>query len=128
MKKIIMIGSKAYDWKDVENVMEFELCEKLHREIAPCTNEKFYRAYKEAYKKEYHDDFDQVVIDACKGYKLYELSDKELIALYQDSEESALCVCEELCERAGLLEAWEAADGESFESVVEEAIEKLERE
>lgn len=127
MKNFIMIGEKAYEWKQIESVMEFELCEKLHHEIAPCTSEKFYHAYKEAYKKAYYDAFDQAVIEACKGYNLYELSDKELIALYQGLEENDFCVCEELCERAGLLEAWKDADGESFERVLDEAIERLQK-
>lgn len=127
MKNFIMIGEKAYEWKDVENVMEFELCEKLHHEIAPCTHEKFYQAYKEAYKKAYHDDFDQVVIDACKGYKLFDLSDKELIDLYEGLEENSIYVCKELCERSDMLETWENADGENFESVLDAAIERLQK-
>lgn len=33
--------------------------------------------------------------------------------------------CRELCEDAGMLEEWEAADAEEFESVVYKAAEKL---
>ena len=49
---------------------------------------------------------------------------KEMIKT-QSGNEWELEACAELCEMAGMSEEWEAADGDTFESVVYAAAEKL---
>ena len=53
---------------------------------------------------------------------------EEIVAIasaLKNADEWDEALCKELCEEAGLSEAWENADGETFEKVVEEAAEKL---
>lgn len=57
------------------------------------------------------------------NYKNYENSAlliTESALDYHDPE-----LVEEICDRAGLLEEWNSADGETFESVIDRAIEIL---
>ncbi len=53
-----------------------------------------------------------------KGYE-------EIAKRMQEAQEWDADDCKELCEAAGLSEEWEAADGENFEAVVEQAAEIL---
>ena len=60
------------------------------------------------------------------NYKNYENSAlliTESALDYHDPE-----LVEEICHRAGLLEEWNSADGETFESVIDRAIEILKEE
>lgn len=50
---------------------------------------------------------------------------KELIERIKNSQEWNLEDLRELCKEAGLLEEWEAADGETFEKVAFKAAEIL---
>ena len=50
---------------------------------------------------------------------------KAIAKSIRESDEWNADLCKELCEEAGLSEAWENADGETFEKVVEEAADKL---
>ena len=53
------------------------------------------------------------------------LTDKELAAGIRNAAEWDSEMLTELCERADMLDEWNAADGESFERIVEAAAEKL---
>ena len=50
---------------------------------------------------------------------------QEIIKILRESGEWLPNLCQELCEIAGMSREWKAADGESFESVVYAATEKL---
>ena len=49
----------------------------------------------------------------------------EIAADIRNSAEWDNDLCAELCEAAGMTAEWEAADGDSFEAVVEAAADKL---
>lgn len=51
----------------------------------------------------------------------------ELIKAIENSSVWDYDMCAEACERAGLSDEWKAADGETFEAVVDKAIEILEK-
>jgi len=55
------------------------------------------------------------------------LTNHELIKKLKEAEDfdSVLALSAEVCERAGLLEEYAASDGESFESILDRAIEIL---
>ena len=57
-----------------------------------------------------------------KNYTTVELLIIDAGRDYHDSE-----LERELCDRAGLLEEYKAADGDTFESVIDRAVEKLEQ-
>lgn len=53
---------------------------------------------------------------------------EEIVAIasaLKNADEWDESLCKDLCEAADMLSEWEAADGESFEKVVEEAADKL---
>ena len=58
-----------------------------------------------------------------------DLSDDELCECIEDAPDWEICeiygLLDELADRAGLIDEWEAADSETFESVVDKAIELL---
>lgn len=41
----------------IEMLMDDELREKLHREIAPCSWNEFLDKYKEEHRKKFHEEF-----------------------------------------------------------------------
>lgn len=45
------------DYKAIEALMDDELREELHIELAPCTGEKFLAAYKKAHLEKYGEEF-----------------------------------------------------------------------
>lgn len=59
--------------------------------------------------------------------EIYNLSDQELLKLYEESEEYISEQCKEICKRVDMLEDWEQANDETFEDVIAEAVEKLEK-
>lgn len=59
--------------------------------------------------------------------ELYDLSDKELLTLYNACDEYIMEQCKEICKRVDKLEDWEQSDSETFEAVIAEAVEKLEK-
>lgn len=48
-----------------------------------------------------------------------------LIHEYEHSDEYNIELCEQICKAAGMEKEWEHADGESFEKVVENAVNYL---
>ena len=56
---------------------------------------------------------------------LCSLSDEELAEKIRSLPEWDVDLNRDLCWRAGMIEEWEAADGDSFEEVVQAAAEKL---
>jgi len=58
-----------------------------------------------------------------REYGTYEA--RQLAKKISSSDEWILEDCRELCEMAGLEDEWEAADGDTFESVVYKAADKL---
>ena len=53
------------------------------------------------------------------------MTDEELASEIKESSEYDADALRDLCWRAGMVEEWESADGESFEAVAEKAAEKL---
>lgn len=50
------INTKA-DYKAIEALMDDEIREALHAELAPCTDEEFLAAYKKAHLQKYGEEF-----------------------------------------------------------------------
>lgn len=44
-------------WDALVNLMDDDLREQVHREIAPCTNAEFLKRYAELHKQKYNEDF-----------------------------------------------------------------------
>lgn len=59
---------------------------------------------------------------------LDELTNEELLKLYNTCDEYIDEQCIEICKRAGLLEEWENADGDNFGDVLNRAVETIESE
>lgn len=57
--------------------------------------------------------------------EMMEMTNKELEEIVAESDIWIPEVLEEICRRADMEEEYEAADGETFESVVEKAAEKI---
>lgn len=45
------------DWSTIEFYMDDELREEIHRELAPCSNERFLMAYMMAHTEKYGEDY-----------------------------------------------------------------------
>lgn len=45
------------EYKAYEMMMDDELREELHREMAPCSNEEFLERYKEEHEKRFGEEF-----------------------------------------------------------------------
>lgn len=45
------------DYKAIEALMDDELREELHAELAPCTDAEFLEAYKKAHLEKYGEEF-----------------------------------------------------------------------
>lgn len=48
---------EAIDCEAVVELMDTEICEEMHRELAPCSNQKFYDEYCKRHKEKYDEDF-----------------------------------------------------------------------
>lgn len=44
-------------WDALVNLMDDDLREQVHQELAPCTNAEFLKRYAELHKQKYHEDF-----------------------------------------------------------------------
>lgn len=58
--------------------------------------------------------------------KYYNMTNKELLDAYNESDEYNLGMCKEICIRVGMYEDFYYADGENIVRVMEEAVEQLE--
>ena len=52
MKKLTEV-----DYKAIEALMDDDIREELHAELAPCTSEEFLEAYKKAHFEKYGEEF-----------------------------------------------------------------------
>lgn len=50
-----MVDIKYYD--EAVNLMDVELREELHKELAPCSDEKFLREYEKRHFEKYGEEF-----------------------------------------------------------------------
>ena len=56
-KMVINKNGKELHFNATIQFMDDEIREKLHREIAPCTKQKFFTAYEEAHKERFGEDW-----------------------------------------------------------------------
>lgn len=57
MKYIIDQNGNKIDYEAAVSLMDDNICEELHGEIAPCTDQEFYDAYCERHKEVYKEEF-----------------------------------------------------------------------
>ena len=57
--------------------------------------------------------------------KYRELSDDELVEIFEKMDYYDSEVCAEICDRVGLIEEWTDADEDAFEGVLDRALEIL---
>lgn len=57
MKYIIDQNGNKIDYEAAVSLMDDNICEELHGEIAPCTDQEFYDAYCEQHKEVYKEEF-----------------------------------------------------------------------
>lgn len=57
MKYIIDQNGNKIDFDAAVSLMDDNIREELHSEIAPCTDQEFYDAYCERHKEVYEEDF-----------------------------------------------------------------------
>lgn len=57
MKYIIDQNGNKIDYEAAVSLMDDNICEELHGEIAPCTDQEFYDAYCERHKEVYEEEF-----------------------------------------------------------------------
>lgn len=57
MKYIIDQNGNKIDFDAAVSLMDDNICEELHGEIAPCTDQEFYDAYCERHKEVYEEEF-----------------------------------------------------------------------
>lgn len=58
--EIVKFNGKMFDWESLVNYMDDEICEKVHDELAPCTNEEFLERYLEL-DPEFENCFSQML-------------------------------------------------------------------
>jgi hypothetical protein len=46
------------DWIAIVNLMDPDIAEKLHNELAPCSNQKFFNAYCKKHLEEFEVEFE----------------------------------------------------------------------
>lgn len=57
MKYIIDQNGNKIDFDAAVSLMDDNICEELHGEITPCTDQEFYDAYCERHKEVYEEEF-----------------------------------------------------------------------
>ncbi len=57
MKYVIDQNGNNIDYEAAVNLMDNEIREELHREMAPCTEQEFYDAYCKRHEETYHEEF-----------------------------------------------------------------------
>lgn len=53
----VMINGQQIDFDAAVMLMDDDLREQLHSELAPCTDQEFMDAYVKAHRDKYNDDF-----------------------------------------------------------------------
>ena len=57
MRQVTDINGLAVDFEAAVILMDDEICEQLHAELAPCTEQKFFDAYAKAHKEKFGEEF-----------------------------------------------------------------------
>lgn len=57
MKYVIDQNGNNIDFEAAVNLMDNEIREELHREMAPCTEQEFYDAYCKRHEETYNEEF-----------------------------------------------------------------------
>ena len=55
--KIVNINGQEISYVAAEALMDDDIREELHRELAPCSEEEFLEAYCKAHKEKYGEEF-----------------------------------------------------------------------
>ena len=58
MTKKVLLNGNLVDFDAAVNMMDDEIREKLHNELAPCTNQEFMDAYAEAHEAKFNERFE----------------------------------------------------------------------
>lgn len=57
MNKIANLNGQEISYAAAEALMDDDIREELHRELAPCSEEEFLEAYCKAHKEKYGEEF-----------------------------------------------------------------------
>ena len=57
MNKIVNLNGQEISYAAAEALMDDDIREELHRELAPCGEEEFLEAYCKAHKEKYGEEF-----------------------------------------------------------------------
>lgn len=57
MNKIVNLNGQEISYAAAEALMDDDIREELHRELAPCSEEEFLEAYCKAHKEKYGEEF-----------------------------------------------------------------------
>lgn len=57
MNKIVNLNGQEISYAAAEALMDDDIREELHREMAPCSEEEFLEAYYKAHKEKYGEEF-----------------------------------------------------------------------
>lgn len=60
MRTMVKVENGFVDYKDAEFFMDNDLREELHAEMAPCTDQEFFDAYRERHAEKFGEDFVEV--------------------------------------------------------------------
>lgn len=55
--EVVVINGREVDYDAAVNLMDNEIREELHSEIAPCTNQEFINAYIERHRQKFSEEF-----------------------------------------------------------------------
>lgn len=58
MTSKVLLNGYEVDFDAIVNMMDDEIREELHNELAPCTDQEFVDAYIEAHKAKYGEQFE----------------------------------------------------------------------
>jgi len=58
MKKVVNENGYELDFEVAVNLMDDEIREALHEEIAPCTDQEFFDAYAKAHSEKFGEDWE----------------------------------------------------------------------
>lgn len=64
MKVINKNGTEIY-YNIAEGLMDDEIREELHRELAPCTEQKFFEAYEKAHAEKFGEEWELSKENPC---------------------------------------------------------------
>ena len=52
------INGTEINWEAAEALMDADICNELHEEIAPCTEQEFFTAYEKAHAAKYGEEWE----------------------------------------------------------------------